>query len=146
MAFEGSAYLQHIELPDSVRYIGNDAFRNCNLIDLVIPYKLVTLGDRAFAYNENLSRVYFESDITNLGSDVFLKGFGEIINVYYPDNTENLNNAFGLSTSLNIIEYTPKSFFDYEFYDGFYARVMNLNNGFDRQTIIMLNTSTAKER
>lgn len=51
--------LLKIELPDTVRYIGNNAFCSSSIKEIILPKHLVSLDSFAFAYCANLTDVVF---------------------------------------------------------------------------------------
>ena len=56
-AFWGCAYVEHIEIPESVKHIGSEAFGRCvSLKKLVVPASVETLGNNPFVglNSENL--------------------------------------------------------------------------------------------
>lgn len=48
--FEGCDSLNEINIPDSVRIIGKEAFLDCGLNSVVIPESVEEIGERAFGY------------------------------------------------------------------------------------------------
>lgn len=77
----------------TITSIGPNAFKNTNLVNVVIPNTITSIGDNAFA-NNNLEKViikdkYSQEEFTNYGNNIF----GEFNNVIY-DNilTRILNN------------------------------------------------------
>ena len=56
-AFSNSYNLKKIVLPEGVKYIGEGAFLSCGLNQIDLPSTLMTIGDKAFAYNRNLETV-----------------------------------------------------------------------------------------
>lgn len=49
---------KNIELPDTIEYIGHQAFKNCSQIkNIKLPENLQTIGDRAFMYCSNLTSI-----------------------------------------------------------------------------------------
>lgn len=51
--------LTSITIPDSVKYIGSDAFSGTAITDITIPDSVTSIGDHAFDYCSKLSTVYF---------------------------------------------------------------------------------------
>lgn len=65
-AFQGSYGLTDVTIPESVRYIGTDAFRNCGTLNsVVILGGLASIGDNAFK-NTSVSTLYLGSSVTNI--------------------------------------------------------------------------------
>ena len=64
--------LTHIEIPNNVTSIGQQAFcTSTKLTSLTIPASITNIGNRAFATCQNLTCVYFKGNVPSLGSDVF---------------------------------------------------------------------------
>ena len=68
-----STFQLPINLPDSVEYIGDEAF-NCNsaLTELTLPASLKTIGEEAFAHCENLVKVTFPSTLESIGNNAYM--------------------------------------------------------------------------
>ena len=60
-AIQGEASLTEIVLPESLRYIGADAFSMSNIEELHIPAEVISISDRAFP--RSLSCLYFHSAV-----------------------------------------------------------------------------------
>ncbi len=59
-------------IPDSVTYIENSAFRGCNnLINITIPDSVTSIGDRAFESCSSLTSVKIPKSMTSIGNEVF---------------------------------------------------------------------------
>ncbi len=70
-AFEDSA-ISSVEIPDSVEYIGNEAFEYCTSLESVtIPDSVKYLGESAFEYCSNLKDVKIGKGITKIKKDTF---------------------------------------------------------------------------
>ncbi|MBQ3960160.1 MAG: leucine-rich repeat protein [Muribaculaceae bacterium] len=73
-AFMGCRYLYTVSLPERLESIGADAFKRCNLENLVIPRSVKSMGNSAFSQNYNLMSVEFETGRSvpvALGTDLF---------------------------------------------------------------------------
>ena len=74
-AFEQSIYIGKITLPDTVEVIENNAFQNTGNAYLASPYlpkNLKSIGQRFFAYNNNLLDTYiFPEGVTQLPNEPF---------------------------------------------------------------------------
>ena len=71
VAFGGCGQLGHVELPGSLREIGNDVFRECSALRAIkIPEGVASLGGRVFDGCEQLIAAYVHQDV-QLGVDVF---------------------------------------------------------------------------
>ena len=62
--------LTNVVIPNSIRYIGHEAFLRNKLTDLVIPDGVVNIGELAFAYNQ-LTSVSFPKSVTYIGYEAF---------------------------------------------------------------------------
>ena len=72
-AFYGFKSLKSIVIPNSVRTIGHNAFRNCeSLRSIIIPEGVEEIDDYAFANCTSLKSVTLPKSICRVGSDVFL--------------------------------------------------------------------------
>lgn len=59
-----------IELPNTLRYIMNDAFSNIFLKAIILPENLIKIGDNAFC-NGNLTEVNFSNSLKYIGRNSF---------------------------------------------------------------------------
>lgn len=66
----GEKTFTSIELPDTLKYIGEKAFANTELKRIVLPESVEHLGTRAFAYS-SLSFVQLNSGLKHMGAYVF---------------------------------------------------------------------------
>ena len=70
--FASSSALVSVEMPSTLKTIGNNAFTACNSIkEIVLPEGVVSIGDLAFASCSKLERVVIPSSVSNIGSDIF---------------------------------------------------------------------------
>ena len=64
--------LESIDLPDSIEYIGDDAFESCeHLESITLPKNLNYLGNSVYNNCSNLKTVSFPSHVEHIGSNVF---------------------------------------------------------------------------
>lgn len=77
--------LHEINLPDSIRYIGDGAFQNTDLrLKLLkMPERLQYLGANAFENNKQIENVVFPDGITKICSHSF-KGCSSLVFAYLP--------------------------------------------------------------
>ena len=103
MAFAQTA-LRNIALPNSVSYIGSDAFSNCTqLSSIVIPNSVTFIGNRAF-YNTKLSSVELPNSVTSVESNTF-ENCNSLVNITLPGSIVSIGNyAFSGCSKLPSIE------------------------------------------
>ena len=63
--------LTKITLPDGLKVIGQQAFRNCSIISVDIPNSVTDIGRNAFGSCYNLSSLKFGDNITTIGDYAF---------------------------------------------------------------------------
>jgi hypothetical protein len=94
-AFEGSIYLNVLEIPRYVAYIGSAAFMGCSALCgkdneelgqalLSVGEGLRWIGDRAFVGCTALLNIRFEDGVPKLGGDLLL-GCANLISISIPD-------------------------------------------------------------
>lgn len=65
--------IQHIDLPDGLRYIGGGAFTDClNLTEVSIPNTVDSIGTNCFFNCQQLQRVRLSNGMTRLPDDCFV--------------------------------------------------------------------------
>lgn len=72
-AFTNNQNIVYVNIPSTINFIGEDAFRNCKNLERVYRYHSqgkMTVCSRAFADCSSLNTVYLNG-ISNLGSEVF---------------------------------------------------------------------------
>jgi len=70
--FGGKEGIKNIIIPDSVTYIGDNAFRQClNLTSIIIPNSVTEIGDGAFSYCSALTSVTLPSGLKHFSRDLF---------------------------------------------------------------------------
>lgn len=78
-AFQGNTYIENLNIPEGITYIGGQAFAGCiNLASVSIPKSLEGCGDDPafnlrgpFAYCEKLNNITFASGIENIPRNIF---------------------------------------------------------------------------
>ena len=72
-AFNGCGeMISEINLPNSVKSIGNAAFTHCDsLIDLILPEGVEEIGNSTFYYCESLKNIYLPASLKQIGDCVF---------------------------------------------------------------------------
>ena len=84
-AFSECTHLKDVTFGNGLRVIGNYAFSECGFATLLLPESIYSIGDYAFAGNEELQTVYIPSTIVNLGVDIFEK-CSKLKIIYTPKN------------------------------------------------------------
>ena len=100
-------------IPNTVKIIGEGAFRQNKLTSVTIPTSVTSIGDRAFRFN-NLTSVIISNSVTSIGEGAF---FGNhLTNVTIPNSVTSIgSSAFRKNGSSNpnltkIINKTGRSF------------------------------------
>ena len=88
-------------IPNSVTYIGNDAFFDCkSLTSINIPNSVTNIGDSAFCGCSSLTSINIPNGVTNIGSHAF-SSCKSLTSINIPDSVTYIGNcAFGLCSSL----------------------------------------------
>ena len=93
VAFAYCSRLKEVILTDNITAIGDDAFNDCDLSSVLIPAKLVTLGNRAFTLNENLTfpnnTVRLPEGFEKIGCSAF--NFVNVVIVDLPSTIKEIN-------------------------------------------------------
>ncbi len=71
MAFRNYNNLKSIDIPDSVKYIGTNAFSNCSLLESISLNGVVSVGANAFSECTALKSVTFGDNLTSISYGVF---------------------------------------------------------------------------
>lgn len=99
---------KHDELADGVKMvvgpvtaIGNYGFYSCEgLTDVIIPDTVLTIGNKALCYCDNLQRLKIGNGVTSIGNYAF-QYCGSLLEVNIPDSVETIgNHAFFNCTNL----------------------------------------------
>ena len=65
----GDGKIKHLEIPESIDWIGSSAFRNCiNLEYLKLPKTLSEIGDEAFKGCNRLNKIFYDGTIGDWNS------------------------------------------------------------------------------
>ncbi|MGN1112967.1 MAG: leucine-rich repeat protein [Acutalibacteraceae bacterium] len=101
--FEGYA-ISSVSLPDSVRYIGDNAFAECvNLGSITLPSGLETIGSGAFSGCTGLTAVDFPPTVTEIGFGAF-SDCTEITEITVPGSVVSIgDSAFSYCTGLRSV-------------------------------------------
>lgn len=63
--------IHNLEIPSGVTSIGNYSFRGFNLISVIIPNTVISIGREAFAHCRSLISVIIGTGVTTIGNDAF---------------------------------------------------------------------------
>ena len=73
-AFKNCNRLKSISIPNSVTSIGNEAFEGCSkLSSITIPNSVTSIGNEAFLYCTSLKSITIPNSVTSIGSYAFYK-------------------------------------------------------------------------
>ena len=71
------SHLKHIEMPNSVRYIGEACFNNCkNLVSLKISEELRKLSSYSISFCNKLEELVFPNKVDSIENQVYVKEAG----------------------------------------------------------------------
>ncbi len=119
-AFEQCDNLTSVELPNTLKEIGDNAFYYCKIQDIVFPNTLEQIGNTAFSWNFELKKVILPDSVTKIGEEAFsdCRGIYDVVlsqnlktipksafmackkltHIHFPDNLENIEEkAFSAS-------------------------------------------------
>ena len=115
-AFKGCYRLTSVNIPNSVKEIGWDAFRGCGLTSVVIPDSVKIIDGRTFYWCINLTSVTIPNSVKEIGGTAF-EGCISLTNVAIPNSVRKIGEeAFKFSGLTNIIipnsvrEISPSTF------------------------------------
>ena len=93
--------LTNIVIPNSVTSIGNSAFENNQLTNIIIPTSVTSIGNDAFENNQ-LTSVTIPNSVTSIGDGAFYGN--KLTSVTIPNSVTSIGNiAFGENQLTNII-------------------------------------------
>ncbi|MBQ8343098.1 MAG: leucine-rich repeat domain-containing protein [Clostridia bacterium] len=101
-AFYNCEQLTEVEIPDTVKSIGNSAFYNCtSLTKVTIADGVESIGDCVFAYCKALAEVVIPDSVNSIGGNIFMSSSVTSVTV---GNVEDVDNyAFELCETLTNI-------------------------------------------
>ena len=103
-AFNGMASLSEIEIPNSVRKIGNRAFAWTSLQSISIGANVISIGDESFIGCDLLEEVGFGSRLGSIGEKAFF-GCDSLAEVKLPDSVYYIGDmAFAYCSSLEKVD------------------------------------------
>lgn len=83
-AFNYCSSLNQIVIPETVKRIGNAAFRGTSISNISLPKSVQHIGDNAFAFT-NIKSIYITSNVITIGEYVFDNCYNIVI---YCENTQ----------------------------------------------------------
>ena len=139
-AFQGCSRITNIVIPDTVTYIGYNAFAYCGLTGITIPNSVTSIDEGAF-YHCKLTNITIPKSVTSIGNRVFNVSIGlmgvtvEEGNTKY-DSRENCNaiietdsNTLVFGCNNTIIPNSVTSIGDYAFAECGFLRDITIPNG-----------------
>lgn len=93
-----------IKLPNSIRYIGKEAFRESDIKELVLPANLEVIDDRAFQYANNLEgTLEIPENVEYIGQNAFQSNY--LTSIIFPESLEIIEDGAFLYSELENIEF-----------------------------------------
>ncbi|MBR5497033.1 MAG: leucine-rich repeat protein [Clostridia bacterium] len=80
------------KIPNSVIIIGDNAFSNCSLTNIIIPDSVTSIGDCAFYWCYRLTSVTIPNSVTSIGNSAFWN-CGSLKSITIPDSVRNIGNG-----------------------------------------------------
>lgn len=91
--FDGCKKLKYVDVPSTITYIGENAFRYCSgLTAIVIPESVVEIGEQAFRGCSSLSSVVIPSGVTLIKNSTF-ESCSSMSSVTIPNTVTNIGNG-----------------------------------------------------
>ncbi|EGO8637119.1 leucine-rich repeat domain-containing protein [Enterococcus faecalis] len=96
--------LESIKLPDSIKYIGKEAFRESDIKELILPENLQVIDDRAFQFANNLNgTLIIPSKVKYIGQNAFQSNY--LTSIVFPESIEIIEDGAFLYSELENIEF-----------------------------------------
>lgn len=93
-----------IKLPDSIKYIGKEAFRESDIKELVLPANLEIIDDRAFQYANNLEgNLIIPKNVRYIGQNAFQSNY--LTSIIFPESLEIIEEGAFLYSELENVEF-----------------------------------------
>ncbi|MDA3973193.1 leucine-rich repeat domain-containing protein [Enterococcus thailandicus] len=93
-----------IKLPDFIKYIGKEAFRESDAKELILPKNLEVIDDRAFQYANNLEgTLEIPENVKYIGQNAFQSNY--LTNIIFPESLEVIEDGAFLYSKLYSIEF-----------------------------------------
>ncbi|MDF2539101.1 MAG: surface antigen BspA-like [Herbinix sp.] len=89
-AFERCNNVTYVTMPDTVTGIGDRAFENCdNMKEINIPHSVTKIGDMAFAFCDRLERIILPDSVTKIGDNAFYN-CNKLKNIQIPSSVKEI--------------------------------------------------------
>lgn len=96
--------LKSIKLPDSLKYIGKEAFRESDVKELVLSRNLEVIDDRAFQFANNLEgTLIIPENVKYIGQNAFQSNY--LTSIVFPESIEIIEDGAFLYSELENIEF-----------------------------------------
>lgn len=96
--------LKSIKLPDSIKYIGKEAFRESDIKELVLPENLQVIDDRAFQYANSLEgTLIIPENVKYIGQYAFQSNY--LTSIIFPKSLEVIEDGAFLYSELENVEF-----------------------------------------
>lgn len=102
-AFNTHTVNESVTLPQSLKYIGEEAFHMSRITSLDLPEALVYIGERAFEYCDFLTSVQFPKDLKVIPEKSF-SGCQNLKNITFPENLESIEDQAFQGCPIEIIK------------------------------------------
>ena len=96
-------YNGNLIIPEGVKTIGTEAFHGCKSSSISFPNSLLSIGDLAFEYCNNLRSVYIPSSVNYIAGNVF-RGCGNIQEIYVDEENETYDSRDGCNAIIKTDE------------------------------------------
>lgn len=105
--FNGKKNLEKINLPNSVKSIGDHTFQGTGLTSIEWPESLEEIGEDAFAYCYGLTFGAFPDNLKTIGYNAFI-GCRSLLEITLPESLTSLASAFSDCTSVSLVKFNSK--------------------------------------
>ena len=104
-AFEGCESLETVDIPDTVLFIGEGAFKNSGISDIRIPKNIEYIEEETFRNCAGLINVNFDDceQLRKISRFAFARS--GVVDITFPDSLERIERyAFKYCDSLNMVQ------------------------------------------
>ncbi len=145
--FDGCSEMTEIEMPNTIKRIGNYSFSNCSSLDkiiynhnnpeteckLILPKNTTSVGDYAFYNCTSFNELVITDSVTEIGSYSFAN-CSNLINITFPKSLANIG-SYAFANCINLTEITipetVKNIGDCVFYNCFAIETAEIYGGAD---------------